>query len=108
MSMTARRWCSTSWGPPNGRGGCGFGHERHEPVAELGEQRPQRRGRHLRLEVVEQDVVAVLEVGEAVDVAVAQLDLALERVAEAGEVGRGARLLPRRLAERGRAADLRR
>ena len=80
--------------------------ERHEAVAELGEQRPQLRGRHVGLVVVEQDVVAVLEAGEAVDVAVAQLDLALERVAEAGEVGRGPRLLPRRLAERRRAARL--
>ena len=49
----------------------------------------------------------MLEVREAVDVAVAQLDLALERVAEAREVRRGARLLPGRLAERSGAAGLR-
>ena len=87
--------------------GRGAGDQRHEPVAELGEQRPQRRGRHARLEVVEQDVVAVLEAREAVDVALSQLEMARERVAEAREVRCGARLLPRRLAERGGAAQLR-
>ena len=80
--------------------------ERRQALAQLGEQRLQARGRHAGLEVVEQRVVGVLEAGEALDVAVAELDLALERVAEAGEVGGGARLLPGGLAVRGGAADL--
>ena len=48
MAITARRWSSTSCGPPNGppagRGASrgDAGHERHEPVRQLGEQRPQR------------------------------------------------------------------
>ena len=81
-------------------------HERDEPVDELAQQRAQPGGRHRRLEVVEQDVVRVREALEAGDVAVAQLDLELERVAEAGEVGGRAGLLPGLLAERGGAARL--
>ena len=114
MAITARRWSSTSCGPPNGPpagagavGGDG-GDERHAGRRDSS----ANSGRSMavvmpRLEVVEQHVVAMLEVREAVDVAVAQLDVALERVAEAREVRRGARLLPGGLAERRRAAGLR-
>ncbi len=84
----------------------GVGDEVHERVAELGEQRPQLSGGEPGLEVVEQQVVGVLGGLEAGDVAVAQLDVALERVAEVAEVRRRARLLPGLLAERVGVADL--
>ena len=76
-------------------GVAGRRHQRHQRLAQLGEQRLQLGGGEPRLEVVEQRVVGVLVALEAGDVALAQLDLALERVAEAREVGRGQRLLPR-------------
>ena len=82
--------------------------ELHELVAQRREQRPQLGGRQPGLEVVEQDVVGVLGGLEALDVAVAQLDVARQRVAEAREVRGRARLLPGLLAERVGVADLRR
>ena len=72
------------------------------------EQGAQPRGRHLRLEVVEQHVVRVRGAREARRVAVAELEMGREGVPEAREVRRRARLLPRRLADRRRAAHLRR
>src|SRR4029079_13307149 len=60
----------------------GGGDERDERVAQLGEQRAQLGGREAGLEVVEQDVVGMVEAGEAGDVAVAQLDMVRERRAE--------------------------
>ncbi len=83
-------------------------HELHELVAQRREQRPQLRGRQPGLEVVEQDVVGVRGGLEALDVAVAQLDVARQRVAETREVRGRAGLLPRLLAERVGVADLRR
>ena len=82
--------------------------ELDELVAQRREQRPQLRGRQPGLEVVEQDVVGVRGGLEARDVAVAQLDVARQGVAEVREVRGRARLLPRLLAERVRVADLRR
>ena len=83
-------------------------HELHQLVAQRREQRPQLRGRQPGLEVVEQDVVGVRGGLEALDVAVAQLDVARQRVAEVREVRGRAGLLPRLLAERGGVAHLRR
>ena len=76
----------------------GLGDEVDERVAELGEQRLELGGGQPGLEVVEQQVVGVLDRLEAGDVAVAELDVALERVAEEAEVGGRARLLPGLLA----------
>ena len=83
-----------------------LGDERDEVVAEVGEERLELGGGELRLEVVEQDVVGVLGGLEAGDVAVAELDVALERVAEEAEVGGRAGLLPGLLAERVGVAHL--
>jgi hypothetical protein len=82
--------------------------EPHQLVAQRREQRPQLRRRQPGLEVVEQDVVGVRGRLEALDVAVAQLDVARQRVAEAREVRGRARLLPCLLAERVGVAHLRR
>ena len=112
-SITARRWSPTSNGPEKTPWlrACvavarGLADEVDERVAELGEQRLELGGGELGLEVVEQQVVGVLDGLEAGDVAVAELDVALERVAEEAEVGRRARLLPGLLAERVGVADL--
>ena len=80
----------------------GGGHQRDELVAQPREQRAQLGGGEAGLEVVEQRVVGVLEALEALDVPPAQLDVALEEVAEAAVVVGGARLLPGGLAERPR------
>ena len=86
--------------------GGGAAGELDEAVAERVEERLELGGGELGLEVVEEDVVRVLGGLEARDVAVAQLDVALEGVPEVGEVGGGARLLPGLLAERVGVADL--
>ena len=64
-----------------------LGDQRHELGLHLGED-PRDLGRlHLRLEVVEQDVVRLVRLRlEAFDVAAAQLDVALERPEEELEV----------------------
>ncbi len=61
------------------------GDDRDETGAELGEERPDLRGPGAGLVVVEERVVGVVDVVEALDVAVAELDVAGER----GEEGRG-------------------
>jgi hypothetical protein len=81
-------------------------HQRHQRLAQVGQQRPQLLGRQLRLEVVEQNVVGVLVAVEAGDVAVAQIDLPGQGVAEQAEVGLRARLHPGLLTERGGMAHL--
>ncbi len=68
---------------------------------DLVEDAPHLGGLHLRLEVVEQDVVRLVPRLEAVDVAAAQLDVALERRQEALEARGRLRLEPGRAA-RGR------
>ena len=88
-------------------GGAGGGDDGHEGIAQLGEERAELGGREAGLEVVEQRVVRMLVALEAGDVAVPQLDLAGEGVAEPPEVVRGARLLPCLLAERVGLRDLR-
>ena len=87
-------------------GAGGRGDELDQRVAQRLEQRPQLGGRQAGLEVVEQQVVGVLDGLEARDVAVAQLDVAGERVAEQREVRRRARLLPGLLAQRVGVAHL--
>ena len=87
-------------------GVAGGGDERRQRLAECGEQRAQLRRGELGLVVVEQRVVGVREPLEARDVAVLELDVARERVAEAAEVGRRARLEPRLLPERGGVGQL--
>ena len=82
------------------------GDERHEGVAQLREQRAQLGRREARLEVLEQHVVGVLEALEAGDVALPQLDVALERGAEVLEVVVRERLLPRVKAGRLRVRDV--
>ena len=82
--------------------------ELHQRVAKRLEQRPQLGGGEAGLEVVEQEVVGVLGGLEARDVAVAQVDVARQRVTEEREVRRRARLLPRLLAEGVGVAHLRR
>ena len=84
----------------------GLADEVDERVAELGEQWLELGGGELGLEVVEQQVVGVLDGLEAGDVAVAELDVALQRVAEEAEVRGRARLLPGLLAQRVGVADL--
>ena len=88
-SITARRWSSTSNGPektpllrasPSSPAVDATSVD--EVVAKRLEQRPQLGGGEPGLEVVEQEVVGVLGGLEARDVAVAQLDVARERVAE--------------------------
>ena len=73
-----------------------LGDQRDDPRLQLLEDVAHLRRRRLRLEVVEQDVVRLLDVVEAVDVPEAQLDVALERGQEAFEVGRRLRLHPHR------------
>ena len=58
-----------------------LGDQRHELLLQLVEDRPNLRRLHARLEVVEQDVIGLVEVVEALDVAAPQLD----RVLEVGE-----------------------
>ena len=110
---TARRWSSASNGPektPLLRASSPSptlsATSVDEVVAQRLEQRPQLGGGEAGLEVVEQHVVGVRGVLEAGDVAVAQLDVARERVAEVGEVRRRAGLLPLLLADGVGVADL--
>ena len=70
--------------------------QRHELVADLREDARHLRRLHLRLEVVEQDVVWLVARLIAVDVAHAQLDVALEHGKKQLEVRRGLRLEPHR------------
>ena len=85
---------------------------RHELGLDLVEDARHLRRLHLRLEVVEQDVVRLVGLLEAVDVAVPQLDVALEQRQEDVEVRRRLRLEPDGRGLRGRlhhlAAQLRR
>ena len=68
--------------------------QRHELLADLGEDARHLGRPHLRLEVVEQDVVRLVARLEARDVLQAQLDVALEHRQEELEVGRRLRLEP--------------
>ena len=109
-AMTARRWSSTSWWPSRTPGPSwapsASAIRGTSPSRTSSEQRPQPRRGHAGLEVVEEHVVGVLGLREAVDVAVAELQVGGQRVAEAGVVGRRAGLLPGRLADGRGAAEV--
>jgi hypothetical protein len=74
-----------------------LGDERHELGLDLREDLRHAGRLHLRLEVVEEDVVWLVLLVEAVDVLHAQLDVALEQWQEELEVRRRLRLAPDRV-----------
>ncbi len=80
--------------------------QRHERGAQLGEERGDFGALHPLLVVVEQHVVGILEAVEALDVALLQLDVALQERQERGEVGALARVNPCPMAERARARQI--
>src|SRR5579863_5811577 len=80
--------------------------ERDELVLDLLEDACDVGRLHLRLEVVQEDVVRLVLRLEACDVAAAQLDVALERTEEELEVGGRLRLLPDRARLGGRDGHL--
>ena len=80
--------------------------ERHELLLEPVEHLPHLGRRHIGLEVVQQHVVGLPCRLEALHVAVLELQVALERGDEAGEVRLGASLEPGLMAERRRSRDL--
>src|SRR3954464_10411057 len=88
-------------GPPRGRGG-----ERAEPLGERVEDLADARAREAEVVVGEHRVVGMRDVAEARRVLARELDVAPQRGREGGEVARGARRLPRRLAVGGRERDL--
>ncbi len=79
------------------RGGC---DERDLLLLQPGEDRADLGRRRPALEVVEEDVVGLVVVVEALDVAAAELEVRLEVWEEGGEVGAGARVGPDRERER--------
>ena len=83
-----------------------LGNERCEPLAQAREQLDDLRRAHARLIVVQQRVVGVLGVREAVDVAAGQIDQHAQVRQEGLEVVGAARLGPGVLPRRARAGEL--
>ncbi len=84
----------------------GLGDERDELLLEPVEDAAHLRRLHPALVVVEQDVVLLVCLGEELDVAAAELEVALEERAEGRVVVRRLRLAPRHEALRARLDDL--
>ena len=85
---------------------CDLLDQRHEVLFELVEDLPHLCRLHVRLEVVEEDVVRLVGRVEALDVAVAQLEVLLEMRSQCFEVRFRLRRSPRREGKRRRSAHL--
>ena len=105
-SATSSRWAARSNSPRKTSWALrvpGLGDQRHQAVAQLGEQHPHLLGAHLGLELVEQRVVRMLEAGEALvalAVAAGEVDVRVQVGEQHREVRRLLRLYPRVLGDR--------